>query len=76
MEGGIIPDQGRAQSETPTYFAESYPLIPERIMAEQSLDIDTKTGATMSAEGIVAAVRDALQKALEGGGETGGETDE
>ena len=45
-------------------------------MAEQSLDIDTKTGATMSAEGIVAAVRDALQKALEGGGETGGETDE
>ena len=77
VEGGIITEiKVVAQSETPTYFAESYPLIPERIMAEQSLDIDTKTGATMSAEGIDAAVRDALQKALEGGGETGGETDE
>lgn len=57
--------------ETPTYFIESYPLIPERIIAEQSLDVDTKTGATLSAKGIVEAVQAALSTALEanGGGE-------
>jgi len=47
-------------SETPTYFIESYPLIPELIIAGQSFDIDTKTGATLSAKGIVDAVQAAL----------------
>ncbi len=57
--------------ETPTYFIESYPLIPELIIAEQSFDVDTKTGATLSAKGIVEAVQAALAAALEanGGGE-------
>jgi Na+-translocating ferredoxin:NAD+ oxidoreductase subunit G len=57
--------------ETLTYFIESYPLIPERIIAEQSFDVDTKTGATLSAKGIVEAVQAALSTALEanGGGE-------
>lgn len=57
--------------ETLTYFIESYPLIPERIIAEQSFDVDTKTGATLSAKGIVDAVQAALAAALEanGGGE-------
>ncbi len=57
--------------ETPTYFIEAYPLIPERIIAEQSFDVDTKTGATLSSKGIVDAVRAAIAAALEanGGGE-------
>jgi Na+-translocating ferredoxin:NAD+ oxidoreductase subunit G len=58
-------------SETPTYYIESYPLIPQRIIAEQSFDVDTQTGATLSAQGIVEAVQAALAAALEanGGGE-------
>ena len=37
VEGGVITDiKVLSQSETPTYYAES-PLIPERIMEEQSL---------------------------------------
>ncbi|MEW5783889.1 MAG: FMN-binding protein [Bacillota bacterium] len=70
VEGGqITAIKVLRQNETPNYYVESYPLIPERIIAEQSLEIDIKTGATGSAEGIVNAVRDALQKAIEGGGE-------
>ncbi|MDY6826188.1 MAG: FMN-binding protein [Bacillota bacterium] len=55
------------QNETPTYYIESYPVIPEQIIANQNLDVDTKTGATISAEGIINAVRDALSGALEDG---------
>ncbi|MFU8794871.1 MAG: FMN-binding protein, partial [Dethiobacteria bacterium] len=51
----------------PEYFRESNPLIPERIIEEQSLDIDTSTGATFSAKGIVQAVLNALDS--ESGGE-------
>ncbi len=65
VSGGEIVDiEVLEQDETPTYFIESYPLIPERIIEEQSLDIDTQTGATASAEGIVSAVEDALLEAL------------
>ncbi len=55
------------QSETPTFFVNAYPAIPDLIVAEQKLEVDTRTGATGSAEGIVKAVRDALEKALAGG---------
>ncbi len=72
VSGGEIVDiEVLEQEETPTYFIESYPLIPERIIEEQSLDIDTQTGATASAEGIVNAVINALSEAIDssGGGE-------
>ncbi len=58
--------------ETPTYFIEAYPLIPEKIIETQQLDVDTQTGATFSAKGIVDAVKAALASALDangGGGE-------
>jgi len=69
--GMIVSIEVLEHSETPTYFIEAYPLIPEMIIAEQHFDIDTKTGATESARGIVDAVRAALSAALEdkGGGE-------
>ncbi len=69
--GMLISIEILEHSETPTYFIEAYPLIPETIIAEQHFDIDTKTGATESAIGIVNAVRAALSGALEdkGGGE-------
>jgi NosR/NirI family transcriptional regulator, nitrous oxide reductase regulator len=62
--GAIIAIEVIEQSETPTYYVESYPLIPDQIIAEQSFDIDTKTGATISAEGIINAVKNALMEAL------------
>ena len=69
--GRIIRIDVLDHDETPTYFIEAYPLIPEKIIAEQSFDVDTKTGATLSAKGIVDAVQAALAAALEanGGGE-------
>jgi Na+-translocating ferredoxin:NAD+ oxidoreductase subunit G len=69
VSGGLITRIDVLEhSETPTYYIESYPLIPERIIAEQSLDIDTQTGATLSAKGIVEAVEAALAAALDANG--------
>ncbi len=69
--GEIVSIEVLEHDETQTYFIESYPLIPERIIEEQSLDVDTQTGATISANAIVNAVYDALSGAVEddGGGE-------
>ncbi len=69
--GKIVSIEVLEHDETQTYFIESYPLIPERIIEEQSLDVDTETGATISANAIVNAVYDALSGAVEddGGGE-------
>ncbi len=69
--GKIVRIEVLEQEETATYFVESYPLIPERVIEEQSLEVDTQTGATASAEGILDAVLDALSGALNNGG--GGE---
>lgn len=69
--GEIVSIEVTEHSETPTYFVETYPLIPERIIEEQHFDIDTQTGATISAEAIVDAVQNALMEAL--GLETGEE---
>lgn len=61
--GEIISIEVLDHEETPTYFIESYPLIPERIIEQQSLEVDTSTGATASAQGIVQAVQNALLEA-------------
>ena len=67
INGIEVQDYG----DTPTYFAEAYDLIPQRIIDSQSCDIDIKTGATESSAGIVGAVLDALTTAAgEGGGES------
>ncbi len=70
VEGGkITAIEVLEQSETPTYFVEAYPEIPNRVIEAQRLEVDTRTGATASGEGIVGAVRDALEKAPAAGGE-------
>ncbi len=66
VRGGEIVDiEVLEHEETPTYFIEAYPLIPDLIIENQHFDVDTKTGATVSAEGIVNAVEDALAGAME-----------
>lgn len=60
--------------ETPTYLADAAAIIPPQIIDEQTLEVDTKTGATESSAGIVDAVLDALTRALNlEGGESGEE---
>lgn len=59
------------QNETEAYFVDAYPEIPQRIIEEQKLEVDVETGATLSAERIVAAVKNALEGAPEGEGEGG-----
>ncbi len=56
------------QNETEAYFVEVYPEIPEKIINEQKLEIDVPTGATLTAERLKAAVRDALEGSPEGQG--------
>lgn len=71
LNGEVVAIEVLEQEETATYFIEAHPLIPERIIEEQSLDVDTQTGATGSAKGIVEAVKNALSGAADNGG--GGE---
>lgn len=60
--------------ETPTYLIEAAALVPPQIIDEQTLEVDTKTGATESSAGIIEAVLDALTRALNPeGGESGEE---
>lgn len=60
-EGRIQAIEVIEQNETEAYFVDSYPLIPERIIEEQRLEVDVQTGATLSAERIVSAVKSALE---------------
>lgn len=48
-----------SQSETPKYYARAEEVIPS-ILAAGSPDVDSITGATLSSEGIKAAVANAL----------------
>lgn len=49
------------------YYATPVRLIPNDIMNSQSLEVDTISRATFSSIGIINAVNDALQQALESG---------
>jgi fumarate reductase flavoprotein subunit len=51
------------QSETPGIGSNAVEMLPEAIVAAQSLQVDSVGGATVSSAGILAAVTDALAKA-------------
>lgn len=75
----VVVDQGKIteikvleHGDTTTYFAESFDLVRQQIIDLQRLEaVDIKTGATKSAEGIVKAVFNALQRATNGSGGEG-----
>ncbi len=75
VEGGrITVIEIVEHGETPTYLAEAAAIIPTQIIDGQTMDVDTKTGATESSAGIVEAVLAALTQALNPeGGESGEE---
>ena len=49
------------------YYSRAFNTVPSEIIASQSLDVDTATGATFSSVGIINAVNDALSQALVSG---------
>jgi NosR/NirI family transcriptional regulator, nitrous oxide reductase regulator len=46
------------------YFDEAAAVIPESIIKAQSTNVETVSGATLSSNGIIKAVEDALSKAV------------
>ncbi len=52
-------------SETPVYLEKAKEVIDE-IIEEQSMDVDTVSGATLSSRAIIEAVKDALEQAYTG----------
>ena len=64
LEGKKITDiQILKQDETPGVGDVATKQIPEDIIKYQSIAVDTVAGATVSSEGVIAAVKQALEKA-------------
>lgn len=59
----IISVEVVEHAETPGIFEPAVEQIPAAIVAEQSLSVDTVTGATVTSGAILAAAEDALQQA-------------
>ncbi|MEZ0537485.1 4Fe-4S binding protein [Caldicellulosiruptoraceae bacterium PP1] len=52
-----------SDNETPRFSYLPFQTVPQEIIDSQSTKVDTVSGATMSSEGIIMAVEDALSKA-------------
>lgn len=52
-----------SNNETPRYASRPFNTIPQEIIAAQSTDVDTISGATRTSRGIIMAVEDALNDA-------------
>lgn len=63
VQGGVIQTAQvmKAENETPDYLKSAEKIL-EDVVAQQSADVDTVSGATLSSNGILAAVREALDK--------------
>jgi len=48
---------------SPRFYRSAVDLLPKRIVAKNSTDVDGVTGATLSSQSLKQAVRDALKKA-------------
>lgn len=59
--GQITDIEITGENETPKYFSRAKSVI-NSILSAQSTEVDAVTGATISAEGIKAAVEDALEQ--------------
>lgn len=51
-----------AENETPEYL-DAAKILVDKVTEEQSADVDTVSGATLSSNGILEAVRDCLEQA-------------
>lgn len=62
-EGKVASIEIIDDNETPRFSTEPFETIPQQIINSQSTDVDMVSGATMTSEGVVEAVKDALLKA-------------
>ncbi|MBP1744871.1 MAG: FMN-binding protein [Firmicutes bacterium] len=53
-----------SSNDNEEYFDEAAAVIPSCIIEAQSTDVDTVSGATLSSNGIIKAVEDAISKAV------------
>lgn len=61
--GKISSIEITSHNETPGYYEEAFNTVTNEIIQSQSTDVDAVTGATRSSEGIMMAVKAALNKA-------------
>ncbi|KMT23236.1 FMN-binding protein [Clostridium cylindrosporum] len=52
-----------SNNETPKFSKEPFNVVPKEIITTQSTKVDAVTGATMTSNGIMSAVEDAMKKA-------------
>jgi len=62
-DGRVINIGVLAHSETPEYADRAFPAITAAVMEKQTLQVDIVSGATAASEGLLAALRAALEKA-------------
>lgn len=62
-EGRIADVRPHRNNETPGLTDLSFRIMPQEMVANQSFEVDTVTGATMTSLAIKNAVKDALEKA-------------
>ncbi|MBS3873344.1 MAG: FMN-binding protein [Firmicutes bacterium] len=64
VQGGRVVNIGvLAHSETPDYAARAFPVITAAVMEKQALQVDVVSGATAASEGLLTALKTALEKA-------------
>jgi len=61
--GSIVSVSVVDHSETPDFFDLAVPTVPNRIIENQSTDVDTASGATATSNAIIEAVADAIAQA-------------
>lgn len=67
VENGVVSEiKILEENDTPNYFERAKSIIND-IIDEQSFSVDAVSGATYSSAGILNAVRNALEEAVEGG---------
>ena len=71
VAGGKISSIDLVSQEDDAQFLWAWAQIPGDIVATQSTNVDTVSGATYSSKGIIAAVQQALKKAAAAAGSTG-----
>lgn len=66
VEGGVITNiQAISYGDDRPYFSSAFSNIVNRIISSQSSDVDTVSGATFSSNGIIEAVSNALDSAMQ-----------
>ena len=64
VQGGRVVNIGvLAHSETPDYAARAFPVITAAVVEKQTLQVDVVSGATAASEGLLTALRTALETA-------------